>query len=93
MISKSPRRKYSFEQKKVPKKAINILERVILSLENTLPDIYWRMQNLEDQDDLGLDIKCELVNRASGETIFIFLLQNKGSREEQLLFALRRRLG
>jgi hypothetical protein len=58
-----------------------LLEKTLSDLKETLRDIYWRVRNEEDQKDKGIDFQCELENNATGETLLIFKIQNKGTEK------------
>ncbi len=59
----------------------NILEKTLLDISAT-SDLFWKLRNVEDQLDKGIDYECEIEDKESGETQIIFKIQNKGTNNE-----------
>lgn len=81
---KTPRKGKAFDyrNKEIQDEAGDLVRTVARSIRETLPDIYWSIRGEEDQKDLGIDMQCELVDRFTHDTIFLFKLQNKGSEKQ-----------
>lgn len=79
------KRVYDYKQKEVQKIANNLLDAVIYSLSTKLPDVFWNCRWEEDQDDIGIDMQCELINKNTNTPFYIFKIQNKGSENLHIL--------
>lgn len=73
---------FDFRNKEIQDEASDLIRSVARRIRETLPDLYWSIRGEEDQKDLGIDMQCELVERFTHETVFIFKLQNKGSERQ-----------
>lgn len=81
-MKKKSSRGYNFSQKKIQKRGVNLLENVIDAFDTTLPEIYWSYRTEEDQNDMGIDMQCELFDTRSLEGQLMFKLQIKGVGKE-----------
>lgn len=71
-----------YEEHEIQQEAANLLNNTISALKDRVPEFFWSFRSEEDQRDKGIDGQYELVERKSGNTIYIFKVQNKGTRKE-----------